>query len=116
MIEILRGRARIVEAAEALESSGIPTFCSPITWAEVYAGIRTGEESPTEAFLQARGEIVLGSRIGRRAGAYLSRYAKSHGVEVADALVAAAATSAGLRLWMLNRRHYPMDDLRFYEP
>jgi len=36
--------------------------------------------------------------------------------EIADALVAAAATTAGLALWTLNRRHYPMPDIRFYEP
>src|SRR5712692_5043563 len=39
---------------------------------------------------------------------YLARYAKSHGVEIADALVAAAAAVSGLRLWTLNRKLYPM--------
>ena len=52
--------------------------------------------------------------MGRRAGAYLARYARSHGVELADALVAAAATTAGLHLWTLNRKHYPMPDVRSY--
>jgi predicted nucleic acid-binding protein len=36
-------------------------------------------------------------------------------VQIADALVAAAASAAGLRLWTLNRRHYPMSDIVFYE-
>jgi len=36
-------------------------------------------------------------------------------VRIADALIAAAATTSGLRLWTLNRRHYPMKDLEFYE-
>ena len=47
---------------------------------------------------------------------YLARYARSHGVEIADALIAAAAVTAGLRLWTLNRRHYPMPDVAFYSP
>ena len=46
---------------------------------------------------------------------YLARYAKSHSVEIADALIAAAAATSGLRLWTLNRKHYPMQDLRFFE-
>jgi len=114
IIEILRGRAGALQAAIALEESGVPTFCTAISWAEVYAGVRPGEEAPTGAFFEARGEVVLDGPIGRRAGGYLARYAKSHGVELADALVAAAAATAGLRLWTLNRKHYPMDDLRFF--
>jgi len=51
-----------------------------------------------------------------RAGAYLSRYARSYGVEIADALIAAVASTAGLSLWTLNRTYYSMDDLRLYDP
>jgi hypothetical protein len=74
--------------------------------------LRPGEEPLTDGFFLARGEVVLDATVGRRAGAYLARYARSHGVQIADALVAAAASTAGLRLWTLNRRHYPMGDLR----
>ncbi len=102
-------------AATALEASGVPTYCTAIAWAEIYAGIRAGEEPMTQAFFEARGEIVLDGRVGRRAGAYLAPYARSHGVELADALVAAAATTSGMRLWTLNRKHYPMPDIRFYD-
>jgi len=45
----------------------------------------------------------------------LSAYARSHGVEIADALVAAAATVSGFRLWTMNRKHYPMPDVEMYE-
>jgi predicted nucleic acid-binding protein len=58
--------------------------------------------------------VVLDARVGQRAGAYLARYSRSHGVQLADALVAAAATTSGLRLWTLNRKHYPMPDLTFF--
>lgn len=114
IIEILRGRSGVVEAARDLEGSGVPTFCTAISWAEIFAGLRPGEEHPTQAFFEARGEIVLDGSVGRRAGAYLHRYGKSHGVEVADALVAAAAVGSGLRLWTLNRKHYPMPEVGFY--
>mgnify|MGYP001217583833 CR=1 FL=1 len=116
IIEILRGRAGVVDAARDLEGGGVPTFCTAISWAEIFAGIRPGEEHLTLAFFEARGEIVLDGSVGRRAGAYLARYAKSHRVEMADALVAAAAVGSGLRLWTLNRKHYPMPELAFYPP
>ena len=115
IVQILRGRKAIVEAALDLEVTGIPTYCTAISWAEIYAGIRAGEEPMTQAFFEARGEVVLDARVGRHAGGYLSRYARSHGVEIADALVAAAAATSGFHLWTLNRKHYPMTDVRFYE-
>jgi predicted nucleic acid-binding protein len=93
IIEILRGRPNTVKAATALEAGGVPSYCTAVAWAEVYAGIRPGEEPLTQAFFEARGEIVLDGVVGRRAGAYLARYARSPAVELADALVAAAATS-----------------------
>ncbi len=116
IIEILRGRRHVVEAAVALEQAGIPTYCTAISWSEIYADLRRGEEALTENFFNARGEVVLDGRAGRQAGSYLARYGRSHGVELADALVAAAAGTSGLRLWTLNRRHYPMSDLNFFEP
>jgi len=114
IIEILRGDPAVVDAVVALEASGTPTYCSPINQAEIYAGLRPGEELVTEAFFQARGEVLLDAEVGRRAGGYLALHASSHGVCIADALIAAAAASSGLRLWTLNRRHYPMADLKFY--
>ena len=116
IIEVLRGRADVIEGAYALETSATPSYCTPISVAEVYAGVRLGEEEVTRAFFEARGEVVLDAATGRRAGLYLARYAQSHGVEIADALIAAAATTSELRLWTLNRKHYPMDDIQFFEP
>lgn len=69
----------------------------------------------TEAFFEARGELAIDTGMGRRAGGYLARFTPSHGLDVPDALIAAAASVTGLRLWTLNRRHYPMDDVTFYE-
>jgi predicted nucleic acid-binding protein len=115
IIEILRGRREVIAAVASLEEAGVPTYCTAISWAEIFAGIRPGEETLAEAFFRARGEVVLDAVTGRHAGSYLARYAGSHGVEVADALIAAAAATSGLRLWTRNRRHYPMPDVEFYE-
>jgi len=58
--------------------------------------------------------VPIDAEIGRRAGEYLRLYAKSHGVELGDALIAATASIHGLTLWTRNRKHYPMKDLSFY--
>ena len=89
------------------------TYCSAVSWAEVYAGLRPGEAAATEAFFQARRDAVIDAEVGRRAGSYLARYARTHGLELGDALIAAVASTTGLRLWTLNRRHYPMSDVAF---
>jgi predicted nucleic acid-binding protein len=115
IIEILRGHASVVDSARRLENSGVPTYCSPVSLAEVYAGLRPGEEATTQAFFDTRGEIVLDSHIGRVAGSYLAQYGKSHGVELGDALIASAASATGVSLWTRNRKHYPMADVRFYD-
>ena len=115
IIEILRGRVSVASALKNLKLAGIPTYSTPVASAEIFAGIRPGEEPLTEALFGTFGEITLDGTIGRRAGSYLARYSRSHGVQIADALVAAAASTAGLSLWTLNRKHYPMPDVRFYE-
>ncbi len=82
----------------------------------MWAGLRPGEEPLTERFFLNRGEVLIDATTGRTAGRYLSRYARSHGLRIADALIAAAASTSGLRLWTFNRKHYPMPDLEFYTP
>jgi predicted nucleic acid-binding protein len=115
VIEVLRGRKAVVAALVALEARGVATFTCGVVVAEILAGLRAGEESATDSFFHARGDIVIDGTTGRRAGSYLARYARSHGVEIADALIAAAAATTGLRLWTLNRKHYPMRDVRFVD-
>ena len=116
IIELLRDNRKIVGPAAGLAAAGIRTYCTPVSWAEIYQGLRAGEEPLTDSFFESSGEVILDARIGRQAGKYLARYARSHGLEVPDALIAAAAATTGLRLWTLNRRHYPMEDVRFFEP
>jgi predicted nucleic acid-binding protein len=116
IIEVLRGRAETVAELRRLEAAGTVTYICAVSVAEIFAGIRAGEEVPTEAFFAARGDITIDAATGRRAGTYLARYVGTHGLEIADALIAAAAATAGLPLWTRNTRHYPMDDLRLHRP
>jgi hypothetical protein len=45
----------------------------------------------------------------------LSGFHRSHGVEVADALVAAGAVASGAALWTRNHEHYPMKQVSFFD-
>lgn len=116
VIEVLRGNRSLVALVVALADEGIPSYCTAVTWAEIFAGLRKGEEMVTESFLAARGEVIIDAGTGRHAGAYLARYGRSHGVEIGDALIAAAAATTGFHLWTLNRKHFPMPDVRLFEP
>ncbi len=52
--------------------------------------------------------IPLTADIATRGGLWRRDYGRSHGVGLADALIAATAEHAGLDLVTLNARHYPM--------
>jgi predicted nucleic acid-binding protein len=54
----------------------------------------------------------LDERVGRKAGSYRLHFDASHGVEIADALIAAAAHVHGMTLCTRNLRHYPMRDIK----
>jgi predicted nucleic acid-binding protein len=116
IIEALRGRIRTLDELHTLQRTGVTTYYCAVSWAEIFAGVRPGEELATEAFFELRADVAIDAHVGRRAGRYLARFARSHGLDVADALIAAVASMTRLRLWTLNRRHYPMDDVQFYEP
>ncbi|HEY2930847.1 MAG TPA: type II toxin-antitoxin system VapC family toxin [Acidobacteriota bacterium] len=91
-------------------------FWTPISVAELFAGARTSEEPELEKLFLILDVLAITAEIGRYAGYYMRRFSKSHGVELADALIAATAHSHNFPLWTLNRRHYPMKDIRFFSP
>ena len=53
--------------------------------------------------------------VAEQAGAYLRKYRLSHGVGIADALIAACAVANKAELWTRNRKHYPIPDLSFFD-
>jgi predicted nucleic acid-binding protein len=89
---------------------------TPVSVAEIFAGVRKGEESQLENLFLVLETVPLSGEIGRKAGYYLNTYSKSHGVELGDALIAATAYFNKMPLWTLNRRHHPMRDVRFFSP
>ena len=115
LIEVSRARNEDLLARwDALSRSTIALFCSPVTIAELWHGARPHEFRTLESLFAALDCVPIDAQIGRRAGDHLRQFAKSHHVELGDALIAATASVHNLELWTRNPRHYPMKDISFY--
>ncbi len=109
LIWILRGRVDIKNKMEEfIKDIEEKLYISPIQIAEVYAGLKEKEKIDTALFLDALPCIDITDQIGKLSGEYLNLYRKSHGITMADAMIAACSRIYNLRLWTLNRKHYPM--------
>jgi predicted nucleic acid-binding protein len=115
LIEVSRARDKgILEQWQAVGRGSTVLLCSPVTVAELWHGARPGDEKILQILFGAVQGVPIDIAIGQRAGAYLRQFAKSHSVELGDALIAATASVHDLELWTRNRRHYPMKGLRFF--
>jgi predicted nucleic acid-binding protein len=115
LIEVSRGRDyAILERWDELSRGDTAPLCSPVTVAELWHGARTHEQKTLRAMFAAVTCIAIDLEIGERAGDYLRQYAKSHHVELGDALIGATASIHNAHLWTRNRRHYPMKEIIFY--
>ena len=114
IIEWLRGHEPFVTKIAQLLKEHSQLFWTPVSVAEVYSGVRKSEETRTGKLFILLEPVSISPDTGKKAGEYLRLYAKSHGVEIADALVAACAFMENLPLWTLNRKHYPMKDISFF--
>jgi predicted nucleic acid-binding protein len=116
LIEVSRGRnAGIVAKWIDLSNSDAAVLYSPVSVAELWAGARPNEHRALENLFRALTCTPIDEEAGRQAGDYLRQYRRSHGVEVADALVAASAVGNSATLWTRNRKHYPMKEVSFFD-
>jgi predicted nucleic acid-binding protein len=116
LIEVSRGRnAEIVSKWMDLSNSDAAVLYSPVTVAELWAGARPNEYEALNSIFRALTCTPIDEEAGRQAGAYLRQYRRSHGVEVAAALIAASAVANRAELWTRNRKHYPMKDVAFFD-
>ena len=114
-IEILRARDQaILSKWSALSVSGAVVFYSPVTAAEVWAGAFPNEHQLITRFFRPLLCIAADYDIGQLTGEFLRKYARSHNLEIGDALIAATAVLRQSALWTRNRKHYPMPGLAFY--
>ena len=106
LVDFFRGYSKAVAFVNANSSRII---LSSIVVAELYAGVKGDAEQATiEKFVSLFRVIPLDVEIARAGGLYKRDYGKSHGVGLADAIVAATAERENAELKALNIKHYPM--------
>jgi hypothetical protein len=112
LIEVTRGRdSAILSRWAELSRSDSVLLYSPVTAAELWAAARPSEHRALEGLFRALICLPMDEETGRLAGRYLRQYRKSHGVELCDALIAAAAVGRQAHLWTQSRKSYPMPGL-----
>jgi predicted nucleic acid-binding protein len=115
LIEVSRGRnADVVSKWIDLSNADAAVLYSPVSVAELWAGARASEYDALDNLFRALTCTPIDEEAGRQAGVYLRQYRRSHGVEVADALIAASAVANRAELWTRNRKHYPMKEVHFF--
>ena len=106
LVDFFRGHSRAVGFINAYHARII---LSSIVVAELYAGVRGDEEQAVlQDFLSLFRIVPVDAAIGKAGGLYKRDYGKSHGVGLADAILAATAEAENAELKTLNTKHYPM--------
>jgi predicted nucleic acid-binding protein len=106
MVDFLRGRP---QAVTLVREHSVQVILSSIVTAELYAGTKGEEELRTlDALISLFRVVPVSSDLARAGGLYRKAYGKSHGVGLADAIIAATAEAEGADLKTLNTKHYPM--------
>ena len=106
LIDFLRGYQ---QAVEFINTNASEIILSTIVIAELYAGVRGKQElTILNDFISLFDVIPINSEIAKIGGLYKRDFGKSHGVGLADAIIAATCHSKNAQLKTLNVKHYPM--------
>lgn len=106
LIDYLRG---LKEAVEFLEKHVDALQVSAVTVAELYQGVREGQERTKLATtLSALTVLPLTEEIAEEAGILRRDHRAATGCGLADCMIAATASRHGLELATLNAKHFAM--------
>ena len=106
LVDFFRGYSKAVTFVNANSSRII---LSSIVIAELYAGVKGKSElTVLENFVSLFRVFPVTSEIAKTGGLYKRDYGKSHGVGLADAIIAATCEAENAELKTLNVKHYPM--------
>lgn len=112
LIDISRGNANAADFVDGLNGE---IFIGRVSAMELIVGARDRRDQVVIEDFIALFEIQeLTDSIGQEAYQKLKRYSKSHGLTLADALIAATANDQDLELVSRNEKHFrPIKDLKF---
>ena len=106
LVDFLRGHSK---AMAFVNASSARIILSTIVVAELYAGVKgDAEQAVLENFVALFRIVPVNVNIAKAGGLYKRDYGKSHGVGLADAILAATAEAEKAELKTLNIKHYPM--------
>ncbi len=106
MVDYLRGNPA---AVAFLKRHADDAVLASITVAELYAGVREGEEREIlEAVISLFPIVAITHEVAKEAGLLKRDFGKSHAVGLADAIIAAVVRVEKVELATLNVKHYPM--------
>ena len=106
MVDFLRGHPK---AVVLIKEHSDRIVLSSVVVAELYAGVKGGEELKTlDDLVSLFRTVPVTLSVARTAGLHMRDYARSHGVGLADAIVAATVEAEDAELKTLNTKHYPM--------
>jgi len=106
LIDFFRGYNKAVSFVNRYSSRII---LSSIGVAELYAGVKEGaEQTSLENFVSLFRVVPVTAEIAKAGGLYKRDYGKSHGVGLADAIIAVISEAEDAELKTLSIKHYPM--------
>ena len=105
LVDFFRGQSKAVAFINAHSDRII---LSAVVVAELFAGAKgSAEEGSLEEFVSLFRVVPVNVEIAKAGGLYKSKFGKSHGVGLADAILAATAEAENAELKTLNTKHYP---------
>ena len=115
LIDVLRRRNGRREALAALVRAHESLATTTLNVAELYAGMRPGEEAATEALLKGLECFDLTGSAARLGGKLKYQWSKGgKTLSLADALIAAIAIEERCALLTDNRKDFPMPEVQLY--
>ncbi len=97
------------KAVDFINAQSSRIVLSSVALAELYAGVKSDNEIVAlDRFISLFRVIPVSPEIAKAGGLYKRDYGKSHGVGLADALLAATAEIENAELTTLNIKHFPM--------
>lgn len=115
IIWVLRGNKKYADLLQTLALKETLSI-SVITIAEIYKNVYPGELIKTENLLNAFQSFDVTPLIAKQAGFYFQEYSKNlKKLSLTDCLIAASASINQATLVSLNKKHFPMKDIKSLE-
>lgn len=115
LIWVLRENEKYVNLLKTLARKGSLTI-STVTIAEIYKNVYPAELIKTENLLNELQNFDVTPTVAKQAGLYWQEYSKRlKNLSLTDCLIAATANINEATLVSLNKKHFPMKDIKLLD-